>query len=198
MTETILMAARHRDRSGKGAARATRRDGFVPAIIYGNKEDPQSIAVELAALARQCRRQSFFSRVCELDFGSEKLHVLAREVQKDPVSGRPLHVDFLRFGETMRVTVDVALKFENSDQSPGIKFGGVLNVVSRSVQLICRPNQIPSVVVVDLTGLEVGDVIHGHGLKIPSGAELAPTARDETIATITPPAGGKGGAAAAG
>jgi large subunit ribosomal protein L25 len=187
MSEVISLAAQARQPSGKGGARARRRSGQIPAIIYGNKETPQAIAIDETALQKVLRGPGFFSRVFEIQIGNDKQRVLARDLQRDPLTDRPLHVDFMRFSATTRVNIDVEVNFINEDQSPGLKHGGVLNVVRHTVELICSPDRIPEGLTVDLAGLEIGDVVHVDALKIPEGAELAATERDATVATIAAP-----------
>jgi large subunit ribosomal protein L25 len=187
MADTISLAAEARERAGKGAARQTRRDGRVPAVIYGNKQAPVMISLESKGLLKQIRGHGFFSHVFEIDIDGTKERVLARDLQKDPVTEAPLHVDFMRFSATTTFEVDVEVVFENEDDSPGLKFGGVLNVVMRTIPLICRPDAIPERISVDLTGLEVGDVIHLSTVSIPASAELAITDPEATVATIAAP-----------
>jgi large subunit ribosomal protein L25 len=185
MADTISLAAEARERAGKGAARQTRRDGRIPAVIYGNKQAPVMISLESKGLLKQIRGHGFFSHVFEIDIDGTKERVLARDLQKDPVTEAPLHVDFMRFSATTTFEVDVELVFENEEESPGLKFGGVLNVVMRTIPLICRPDAIPESISVDLTGLEIGDVIHIGKLSIPASAELAITDPEATVAAPT-------------
>jgi large subunit ribosomal protein L25 len=145
------------------------------------------ISLDSKELLKQVRGHGFFSHVFEIDVGGNKEQVLARDLQKDPVTGIPLHVDFMRFGATTRFEVDVELVFENEEESPGLKFGGVLNVVMRTIPLLCRPDAIPESIRIDLTGLEVGDVIHVEKLAIPASAELMITDPEATVATIAAP-----------
>jgi large subunit ribosomal protein L25 len=187
MADTITFAAEARERAGKGAARQTRRDGRVPAVIYGDKQAPVMISLASKELLKQARGHGFFSHVFEIDIGGTKERVLARDLQKDPLTGAPLHVDFMRFGATTRFEVDVELVFENEEESPGLKFGGVLNVIMRTIPLMCRPDAIPESISVDLTGLEVGDVIHVDKLAIPASAELMITDPEAAVATIAAP-----------
>ena len=187
MSDTINLAAEARERAGKGAARQTRRDGRVPAVIYGNKQPPVMISLESKGLLKQIRGHGFFSHVFEIEVGGKKERVLARDLQKDPVTDAPLHVDFMRFSATATFAVDVEIVFENEEESPGLKYGGVLNVVMRTIPLNCRPDAIPESISVDLTGLEVGDVIHIGSLSIPESAELTITDPEATVATIAAP-----------
>jgi large subunit ribosomal protein L25 len=187
MADTITLAAEARERAGKGAARQTRRDGRVPAVIYGDKQAPVMISLESKGLLKQTRGHGFFSHVFEIDVGGKKERVLARDLQKDPVTDFPIHVDFMRFSATTTFEVDVEVVFENEEESPGLKFGGVLNVIMRTIPLICRPDAIPESISVDLTGLDVGDVVHISDLKIPADAELVITDPEAAVASVAPP-----------
>lgn len=187
MAQHTVLAAQVRERAGKGAARATRRAGRVPAVIYGNKQEPQMISIDPIQLNIELGRAAFFSRVFEIALGKERFVVLPRDVQFHPLSDRPIHVDFLRFSAETRVNVEVLVVFQNEAAAPGIKRGGVLNVVRREVELICSPESIPESLVVDLTGLDIGDSIHISHIKLPEGVEPAITDRDFTIATIAAP-----------
>ncbi len=186
MAEAIVFNAELRDRAGKGAARAVRRAGRIPAVVYGNKIDPLMISLEPVQLTMQLRKAAFFSTVFRVQVDGQEYRVLARDVQFDPVTDRPLHVDFLRFGEGATVSVEIPVQFRNPEASPGIKRGGVLNIVRREVELACPPESIPEVIEIDLTGLEIGASIHISDVKLPEGVK--PTiARDFTIATIAAP-----------
>ncbi len=187
MSNTISIAAAKRERVGKGGARETRRAGRVPAIIYGSDAEPTAVSVDGKELVKQVRGGGFFSNVYEIDVDGEKHKVLARDLQRHPVSGVALHVDFMRFSASTRVNVDVAIVFENEEAAPGLKQGGVLNIVSHSVPLICNPSDIPQSLTVDLTGLDIGDVIHVGSLTIPASAELDVADPETTIATIAAP-----------
>ncbi|MED5395402.1 MAG: 50S ribosomal protein L25/general stress protein Ctc [Pseudomonadota bacterium] len=187
MADLISLAAEMRDRAGKGAARATRREGRVPAVIYGNKQDPMLISVDPVDLMHQLRGPGFFARVFEITFGGESYRVLARDLQTDPVSDRPIHVDFMRFSKSTRLVVDVEMVFENAENCPGIRIGGVLNVVRHTIELRCAPDGIPEKISVDLTDLEIGDSVHISDVTLPADVELTITDRDFTIATIAAP-----------
>ncbi len=187
MAQATPIAAEPRHGSGKGAARAVRRAGRVPAVIYGNKQDSVLVSLDPVELHRQLRGPGFFSRVFEVDVEGTKHRVLARDLQLDPVTDRPLHVDFMRFSATTRVNVEVQVIFENEEESPGLKKGGVLNVVSHTIELICRPDSMPESITVDLTGLDIGDTVHISDVTLPPEVELTITDRDFTIATIVAP-----------
>lgn len=187
MADITALSAERRDRAGKGAARATRRSGRVPAVIYGNKQDAVLISLEPIELQKQLRGHGFFSRVFEIEVDGSKHRVLARDLQQDPVSGVPIHVDFMRFGATTRFNVEVPVVFENEDTCPGLKKGGVLNVVRHAIEVIARPDAIPDSITVDLAGLDVGESIHVSAVTIPQDVDLAIDDRDFTIATIAAP-----------
>jgi large subunit ribosomal protein L25 len=187
MPDVVSLAAELRGRAGKGGARESRRAGRVPAVIYGNKQEPVLIALDGAELLKHLRRPGFMAHVFEITVAGARERVLPREVQHDPVSGKPLHVDFMRFGAETRIHVDVQVKFENEDKAPGLKKGGVLNVVHHTLDLICSPDAIPESLTVDLSGLELGDVIHADAIKLPEGVELGEDDPQATIASIAAP-----------
>ena len=187
MTETINLQADVRERAGKGAARATRREGRVPAVIYGNKQDPVMISLDPVELMNQLRGPGFFSRVVELNVNGDTHRVLPRDLQLDPVSDRPIHADFMRFSAKTKLAVEVDVVFENEEESPGLKRGGVLNVVRHTIELRCSPDHIPSSLTVDLTGLDIGDSVHVSAIEMPGDVELTVTDRDFTVATIAAP-----------
>lgn len=187
MVDFIPIAAELRERAGKGAARSTRREGRVPAVIYGNKQEPILISVDPVELKKQFRGGIFFSQVYEVSFGADKAQVLARDLQLDPVSDEPIHIDFMRFSPRTKLTFDIPVHFENEDASPGLRSGGVLNVVRHTVELMCSPLNIPEALVVDLSGLDIGDGIHISNITLPDGVEPTITDRDFTIATIAAP-----------
>ncbi|MCB2102399.1 MAG: 50S ribosomal protein L25/general stress protein Ctc [Rhodobacterales bacterium] len=184
MADAVILAAEPRDRAGKGAARATRRAGRVPAVIYGQKKDPVMISLEPIELMKQLRQPGFFGRVFQIEVGGASEKCLARDLQLHPVSDEPIHVDFMRFGADTTVHVDVEVTFENEEASPGLKRGGVLNVVRHTIELICPADAIPAQIVIDLTGLDFNDSVHISAVQLPEGVTPAITDRDFTIATI--------------
>ncbi len=187
MAQAATMNVELRNRAGKGAARATRRAGRVPAVIYGNKLDPIMISLDPVELMIQIRGPGFFSRVYELDAAGNKNRVLPRDLQLHPVTDQPLHVDFMRFSSKTRLKVEVTVVFENEEECPGLRVGGVLNVVRHAIELLCSPDSIPESLVVDLSGLEVGDSVHISSIKLPEDVELTIKDRDFTVATIAAP-----------
>ena len=175
-----------RDRVGKGAARAVRRQGHIPAVIYGGGQPPQAIAIELIRTRTLIYAGGFKTTVFEIDAGGRKTRAIPRDFQLDPVSGVPLHVDFLRVVAGQTVTVEVPVHFLNEEAAPGIKkTGGTLNVAQHTLELEVAPDQIPEAIEVDLSGLEVGDSVHVSDVKIPAGTYTGePT---DTVANIVPP-----------
>ncbi|MGE0254296.1 MAG: 50S ribosomal protein L25/general stress protein Ctc [Alphaproteobacteria bacterium] len=182
---TIRAAARAR--SGKGAARADRRAGRLPGVIYGGDSDVAPITVDPKDVATGLATGSFFSTLYDIDLDGKSQHVLPRAVQKDPVSDRPTHVDFLRVTDRTRIAVEVPVHFVNHEASQGIKDGGVLSIVRRTVELSCLAGAIPEFLTVDLTGLEIGDSIHISSISLPAETRPTITTRDFTIASIQPP-----------
>lgn len=188
MTENATISAKSRDRAGKGAARATRREGLVPAVIYGEGTDPAMIAIDPRDVWKGLRTGHFFSTVYNVEIEGGKVErVLPRDVQFHPVSDAPEHVDFLRVGPTTRVMVHVPVVFHNEMASPGLKRGGVLNVVRHEIDLMVRVDHIPDQIDIDLTGYEIGQPIKISMVKLPDDVKPTITSRDFTIATIAPP-----------
>jgi large subunit ribosomal protein L25 len=189
MFDTLSLPAEARDRAGKGASRQLRREGRVPAVIYGGNEAPLGIHVELKELTRQLGTGHFFNSVIEIEVNGNTLRTLPKDVAFHPVTDRPLHADFLRLGEHTVVHVKVPVVFTNEAASPGIKRGGVLNIVHHELDLVCDADAIPDEVTIDLTGLEVGDSIHIGQIKLPAGTKDGSHEADLTIATIVAPSG---------
>ena len=188
MSAQSVISAEMRDRAGKGAARAVRRAGRVPAVIYGDKKDPIMVSLEPRELRKQLHTGHFFSTVYSVEIaGGDKVRVLPRDVQFHPVKDETLHVDFLRVSKSTRTNVMVSCNFVNEDDSPGLTRGGMLNVVRHEVEVVCGVDDIPSEFELDLTGLDIGDSIHASALKLPEGVELTISDRDFTIATIAAP-----------
>jgi large subunit ribosomal protein L25 len=187
MSEQLTLAAEKRDRAGKGASRALRRDGRVPVVVYGDKKEPLSLHVEEKLLTKMLHTGHFMNSVVMIEVGGKANRTLPKAVDFHPVSSRPIHVDFLRIGEHSKVTVAIPVRFDNEDDSPGLKRGGVLNVVQHDIELICDASEIPDELHVDLTGLDIGDSIHISQVKLPKGAKPAIDDRDFTVATLVAP-----------
>ncbi|MEO8557728.1 MAG: 50S ribosomal protein L25/general stress protein Ctc [Rhodospirillales bacterium] len=187
MSELVNLVAYTRPRAGKGAARAVRRAGQIPAVIYGAKEPPMLIAVDPKEVTKQLHRSGFFTRRMTLTIDGKVHEVLPRDVQLDPLKDRPVHFDFLRTSADSILEVAVPVVFSNEGAAPGIKRGGVLNVVRHDVSVRCRADAIPDKIEIDLTGLDIGDSIHISSVKLPQGVVPVIRERDFTIATIAPP-----------
>ena len=187
MSDLLTLSADARERAGKGASRVLRREGRVPAVIYGNKEAPQGVHVEEKALMKALMTGHFFNSVVMIDVDGKQIRTLPKDVAFHPVKDRPIHADFLRISKDAKVHVDVPVVFANEDASPGLKRGGVLNVVRHELELICDADKIPDGITIDVTGFDVGDSIHISHVALPKGAESAITDRDFTIATIVAP-----------
>lgn len=187
MADTVMFMAESRAQVGKGAARATRRNGKVPAVIYGANKDPEPIAITPAQLRAALAQPGFFATLFDMEVDGNKQQVLCRELQVHPVTDVPMHLDFLRVTERTRINLEIQVRFENEDESPGLKGGGVLNIVRHAVEVICRAGAIPEEFVVDLTGLDVGDSVHISDVTLPDGVRPTITDRDFTIATIAAP-----------
>ncbi len=187
MSDQLTLPAEARDRAGKGASRALRRDGRVPAVVYGEKKDALSIHVEEKLLTKMLHTGHFMNSVVMVDVGGKATRTLPKAVDFHPVSSRPIHVDFLRIGEHSKVHVNVPVRFDNEEASPGLKRGGVLNVVQHEIELVCDAAHIPSELHIALDGLEIGDSIHISQVKLPQGVVPANTDDDFTVATIVAP-----------
>ena len=187
MSDQLTLSATTRERAGKGASRAIRREGRVPAVIYGNKQEPLSITVEEKALMKMLHTGHFMNSVVMVDAGTGAIRTLPKDVQFHPVTERPLHVDFLRISEHAQIHVNVPVRFTDEEESPGIKRGGVLNIVQHELELIVDAAEIPDDIEVSLAGLDVGATIHITDVKLPQGAIAANDDSGFTIATIVAP-----------
>ena len=189
MSEALTLAAEARERAGKGASRALRREGRTPAVVYGGKEEPLSIHVEERLLRRMLGTGHFTNSIVMIEVGGKSIRTLPKDVHFHPVSDLPLHVDFLRLSKDATVEVSVPVLFINEEDSPGLKRGAVLNIVRHELELICDADKIPDDIRIDVTGLDVGDSIHISNVTLPAGSVSAITDRDFTIATIVAPSG---------
>src|SRR6187549_306 len=184
MAEALELKAWARPRSGKGGARSVRREGRIPGILYGGGEDPVQLAVDDKAIRLQLLTGHFQSTIFTLDVEGKKTRVIPRGVQLDPVRDFPIHVDFMRVAKDALVTVDVSVRFLNEAASPGLKRGGVLNIVRHEIPVRCPADAIPDHFDVDLTGLEIGNSIHISAINLPPNVRPTVTERDFTVATI--------------
>ena len=187
--EAYELKAEAREQVGKGSAREVRRNGKVPAVIYGDKQPPLAIALSYKDVYYKIHGGGFMTTIATIDIDGKKIQVLPKDYQLDPVRDFPMHVDFLRVGKNTLVNVNVPVRFLNEELSPGIKRGGVLNVVRHEVEFNCPANAIPDFIEVDLTGTEIGDSIHISAVKLSKDMKPVIADRDFTIATVAAPAG---------
>jgi large subunit ribosomal protein L25 len=188
MGATYELTATLREKVGKGAARATRRDNLVPAVIYGGKQPSLAIALPDREITLKIYGGGFFTTLATIAVGEEKIRVIPRDYQLDPLSDKPRHVDFMRVAAGAHLTLDVPVQFINEAESPGIKRGGALNVVRHTIAVTCPADEIPENIVCDLTGLDINDSLHISSVTLPEGVKPTIT-RDFTIATVAAPAG---------
>ncbi|MFU0507094.1 50S ribosomal protein L25/general stress protein Ctc [Pseudaminobacter sp. NGMCC 1.201702] len=183
------LKAEAREQVGKGSARSVRRNGKVPAVIYGDKQPPLAIALSYKDVYYKIHGGGFLTTIATIDVDGKKIQVLPKDYQLDPIRDFPMHVDFLRVGKNTEVNVNVPVRFLNEEKSPGIKRGGVLNIVRHEVEFHCPANAIPDFIEVDLTGTDIGDSIHISAVKLPRDVKPVIADRDFTIATVAAPAG---------
>ena len=188
MSNVYEIAAEKRERAGKGIARALRREGLVPAVIYGDKKDPEGIALNLGEVKKLFNTGRMMNTLLDIEIDGKKQRAIAHDVQLHPVRDDILHADFLRLGKDAKIAVEVSVTFLNEETCPGLKQGGVLNVVRYSVELNCPADNIPETIELDLAEAEMNDSIHISEVTLPEGVEPVISDRDFTIATIAAPA----------
>jgi len=191
--ESYELKAEARERVGKGSARELRRNGLIPAVIYGDKQPPVSITLNTNDVTKRIHAGGFMTTIVTIDIGGKKVKVLPKDYHLDPVRDFTMHVDFLRVSGNTQVTVEIPVHFINEDKSPGIKVGGVVNIVRHEVEVHCPADSIPEAFTVDLTGAKIGDSIHISQITLPKGVVPVISDRDFTIATIIAPAAGLSG-----
>ncbi|MCZ2328715.1 50S ribosomal protein L25/general stress protein Ctc [Bartonella sp. F02] len=189
MSKSYTLKAEIRERVGKGSARELRRNGLIPAIIYGDKQSPLAISVPYKEIFYKIHAGGFRTTVMTIEIGKQKIQVLPKSYQLDPVRDFPVHVDFLRISAKSVVHVNIPVHFSNEDMAPGIKQGGVLNIVRHEIELTAPANAIPEAIEIDLSGYSIGDTIHISAVKLPENVFPVIQDRDFTIATIAAPAG---------
>ncbi len=188
MADNVVINAELRTKAGKGSSRAIRRDGKLPAVVYGAKTDVETITVDLIEIQKLLNTGAFLSTTYDIVVdGGKKQMVLPRDVQFHPVTDWPLHVDFLRLAQDAMIAINVAVHFLNEEECPGIKQGGIINVVRHDIELNCPANNIPEAIEIDLSGLELGDSVHFSSITLPEGVTSVIDDRDFTIATIATP-----------
>ena len=188
MGQTYELSATVREKVGKGAARSVRRQGQIPAVIYGGSKPPISINLPQREVTFKIHGGGFYTTVATIDVGGEKVRVLPRDFQIDPMTEKPMHIDFMRVTPGSTVTIEVPVQFINESQSPGIRRGGVLNIVRHRISVVCPVDSIPEKIVADLTGLDITDSLHISKVALPEGVRPTITNRDFTVATIAAPA----------
>lgn len=189
MSETKILQAVARDRAGKGAAREARRQGRVPAVIYGAGKPPRAIAVDFNEIKKLIYAGGFKTTPFDIQVDGETEHVIPREYQLEPVKDMPIHVDFFRVGKGQTIAVEVPVHFVNEEKAAGIKRGGTLNVVRHTIELNVPADKIPDAIEVDISKLDIGDSLHISAVTLPKGVTPVIQDRDFTIATIAVPAG---------
>lgn len=195
MSEIITIEAEARDRLGKGASRAARRSGFVPAVIYGDKKEPESVQIRQNTIQRLLNRGGFMSHTYELVVGKKKTTVLPRDLQLHPVSDIPMHIDFLRLGKGATVTMAVPVRVIGEENAPGLRRGGVINHTRHDIELNVPADAIPEAIDVDVSALDLGEAVKISDVTLPKGAEPTITDRDFTILAIVAPSGLKSASA---
>ena len=189
MATSYELKASARDRVGKGAARALRREGLLPAVIYGDKKPALPITIPVKETTLTLHKGGFTSQIGTIDIDGEKHRVIAKDYQLHPVRDDVLHVDFLRVAKGSTLTVEIPVHFLNEEICPGLKKGGVLNIVRHTVEMTVPADNIPEALEIDLAEAQPGDSLHISAVKLPEGCEPTITDRDFTIATIAAPAG---------
>ncbi len=187
MRETQELRAEPRAGKGKGPAYQARLKGMVPGVVYGGDAEPQNVSVDYRTLERHYQTGSFTTSLVMLDIAGTKTRVIPREVQIDPVTDRPVHVDFMRLGEGAKVRLAIPVHFRNQGESPGLKKGGVLNIVRHEIELLCPAENIPEEIVIDLTGMDIHDSVHIEDVKLPEGVKPIIRGRDFTVCSIVAP-----------
>ena len=191
----IVLNVEVRDTVGTGAARAARREGFVPGVLYGGPRGPVAIAVRKNEFRKALFSGKLLGHLVTLQHGGESQPVVAKDIQFHPVSDEPVHFDLYRVDEHQLITIKVAVHFKNEELSPGMKAGGALNIALHEVHLEVPADSIPEELIVDLTGLEMGAVIHASDLKLPKGAKVSKHDSELTIASIAISSAAKSGQA---
>lgn len=187
MANMIEIKAAKREKAGKGASRAVRRTGFVPTVIYGDKKAPVLCSVEEKILVALLNKSGFWTHQFEIDVDGEKFRTVCQDVQFHPVTDRPIHADFLRISKNAKLVMDIPLHFANEELAPGIKDGGVLNVVHRSLEVSCSPDNIPEHLELDLSSLTMGEGLTTKDIVLPEGVKLVDD-EEITVVTIAEPA----------
>lgn len=185
--QTTALILTSREGSGTGAARAVRREGCIPAVLYGDGKKPEHLKIDIRPIVKGMDAAGFTSKVLDLEVDGKIQKAVVRDIQLDPVTDRPIHVDFMRVSGKSLIHIHVPLEFVNEEKCPGIKRGGVLNIVLHEIEVVCPANTLPDRLTVDLEGLNIGDSLHVDVLNLPKDARVAHLDRDNTLATIVAP-----------
>jgi large subunit ribosomal protein L25 len=180
----IVLDVEVRERTGTGGARDVRREGKVPGVLYGGKQAPVALAARANAFRKALHSGRFLGHVVTLKYGAESQPVIAKDVQFHPVTDEPIHFDLYRVDLKQKIRIAVQVHFRNSEASPGIKRGGTLNVALHELELLAPAGSIPDELVVDLTGMDIGDTVRASAITLPDGVELAGHDHDATVASI--------------
>ncbi len=191
MAQAAALRVEEREGTGTGVARALSRVGKIPGIIYGGEKNPQPFAIDLKSVSIEINKAGFFSRVYTVEMAKEKIQVIARDIQYHPVTDLPLHIDFQRVNKDSKIHVLVPVEYINEDKSPGLKVGGMLNVIIHNLEVVCPADAIPSKITVDLTGININQSIHLESVALPKGVKAANPTRDYTMVTIVAPTSDK-------
>jgi large subunit ribosomal protein L25 len=187
MSDDVTFTGEIRERVGKGGARTVRRQGRLPAVIYGDKLTPLPISLDPRAVEIELHKPGFFTRMFDITVEGKTHRVLARDLQVDPVTDHPIHIDFLRFAKDAEIRISIPVVFRNEEGCPGLRRGGVLNIVRHEIEVTCRIGNIPQQFEVDLEGLDIGDSVHIGSISLPEGVTPTIADRDFTIATVAAP-----------
>ena len=187
MAQVQELKAEAREGRGKGPAYQARLKGLIPGVIYGGKVEPETVNIDARTLERRIEQGSFLTTLLMLDIGGKKTRVIPRQLQLDPVSDRPVHVDFMRLAEGATVRLDIPVHFKGQGESPGLKKGGVLNIVRHEMELICPADRIPNEIAVDISKLDINESIHLSALSLPEGVKTTIRGRDVTVCSIVAP-----------
>lgn len=197
MSSVVTIEAQTRQATGTAGARATRNTGAVPGVVYGQNKENQFISIDPRSISKELYKPGFFSRLFALSIDGKTQHVLAKDIQLHPVTDAPLHIDFMRVAKDSKIHVNIPVQVINDDKAPGVKKGGIVNVVHHTLEVICPADSIPSEIIVDLAGVEAGHAIHLTDIELPKGVVAAHPERDNTLVSIVAPGGPKAEAEAA-
>ncbi len=185
MSDNIVFNAQERVKTGKGATRAVRNAGLIPAVIYGDKKEAISISLQPSEINKHLNSESFFSNIYEIKVDAKKEETIVKDIQFHPVSDSVLHIDFMRINKNTEVNVEVPIHFAGEEVSPGLKRGGILNVIRHTIEVVCKPADIPEYFEIDLSETQIGDTVKFSSISVPEGVKPAIDDRDFTIASIT-------------